>query len=294
MKPTSETTVLFADVCGSTSLYERAGDSVAHAAIEECIFALKETTKVNGGRVIKTIGDELMSTFPSVGAAVQAAVEMQEAIDEIPAVGTTKIGIRTGFQYGPVVERDGDVFGDTVNLAARLAGLATKGQILTSREAIDRMTQTERASSRRLYSIQVKGRESEVDLYEILWKQSDDQTTLSSQRTLQKQKQTTLRLRYLEHELVLEGAKTTVTLGRDKTAGLVIVDRMASRLQGKIECRLGKFVLVDYSANGTFVTLGNEPEVSLRREELVLRGRGVIAFGQPSATANEVAEFECA
>ena len=293
MNSTAETTVLFVDVCGSTGLYERVGDTIAHAVIEKCVEALKDKTKVTGGQVIKTIGDEVMSVFPTVGAAVRAAVEMQECIDEMPTIGAAKIGVRTGFHYGPVVERDGDVFGDTVNLAARLAGLATKGQILTSRETVDRMTLSERATSRRLYSIQVKGRESEVDLYEILWQQSDDQTTLSSQRTLQKQKQTTLRIKYLERELVLDGTKTALTLGRDKSAGLIIVDRMASRLQGKIECRLGKFVLADHSANGTFVTLDNEPEVVLRREELVLRGRGVIAFGQPRAGATEVVEFEC-
>ena len=293
MEQLAETTVLFVDVSGSTRLYESAGDTMAHAAIDQCIGILKQKTKVSGGRVIKTIGDEVMSVFPTASAAADAAVEMQEAINELPPVANSKIGVRIGFHFGPVVEQDGDVFGDAVNLAARLAGLAAKGQVMTSRETVERMTQTQRISSRRLYSIQVKGKEHEVDLYEILWQPSDDQTTLSSQRSVLKQKQVPLHLKYLDREIVLEGAKTSLTLGRDKTADLVIIDRMASRSQGKIECRLGKFVLADHSANGTFVTIGGEPEVVLRREEIVLRGKGYIAFGQPRANATDVAEFNC-
>ena len=57
--------------------------------------------------------------------------------------------------------------------------------------------------------------------------------------------------------------------------------------------RLGKFVLGDHSANGTYVTFENEPEIVLRREEVVLRNRGSIAFGQSRQTATEVAEFSC-
>jgi len=68
---------------------------------------------------------------------------------------------------------------------------------------------------------------------------------------------------------------------------------MGSRLHGKIEYRLGKFVLGDHSANGTYVTFENEPEIVLRREEVVLRNRGSIAFGQSRQTATEVAEFSC-
>ncbi len=293
MEPLPETAVLFVDVCGSTKLYESAGDTVAHAAIDKCIAMFRAKTEAAGGRVVKTIGDEVMSVFRDACAAADSAVEMQLAIDEMPPVGASKIGIRIGFHFGPVVERDGDVFGDSVNLAARLAGLASKGQIMTSRETIDRMTPVQKASSRRLYSIPVKGKAHEVDLYEILWQGGEDQTTLASQRTITKAGDTKLRLKYLERETLLEGAKRSVTLGRDKEADITILDRMASRSHGRIECRLGKFVLSDHSANGTYVTFENEAELMLRREEVVLRGHGYIAFGQSRASATEVAEFTC-
>jgi adenylate cyclase len=192
-----------------------------------------------------------------------------------------------------LVARDGDVFGDSVNLAARLAGLASKGQIMTSRETVELMSPIMRSSSRRLYSIEVKGKATPVDLYEILWQQTEDQTTLATNRSMVKQKLTTLRLKYLEQEIILEGGKTSLTLGRDKAGDVIIIDRMASRQHGKIERRLDKFVLADHSANGTYVTVEGENEVVLRRAEFSLRGHGWISFGQPRASATETVEFYC-
>lgn len=293
MSETAQATVLFVDVSGSTRLYESAGDAVAHAAIDKCITIFKDKTAVVGGHVIKTIGDEVMSTFPDASSAAGAAIEMQNAIDELPPVANTKIGVRIGFHFGPVVERDNDVFGDSVNLAARLAGLASKGQIMTSRETVEMMSPLMRSSSRRLYSIEVKGKATPVDLYEILWQQTEDQTTLATNRSMVKQKLTTLRLKYLEEEILLEGGRTAISLGRDKAGDVVIIDRMASRQHGKIERRLDKFVLADHSANGTYVTVEGENEVVLRRAEFSLRGHGWISFGQPRATATETVEFYC-
>jgi len=286
------TTILFADVSGSTRLYEHAGDALAHAAIEKCIAIFRDKTQAGAGRVIKTIGDEVMSVFPDASGAANAAAEIQMAIQELAPVAGSKIGVRIGFHYGPVVEREGDVFGDAVNLAARLAGLAAKGQIMTSRETVDRMTPTQKAFSRRLYSIEVKGKAHEVDLFELLWQQSGEETALAT-RSEVRRTQAKLRLRYLDQEVLLDGSKGSLTLGRDKLADVTIVDRMGSRLHGKIEYRLGKFVLGDHSANGTYVTFENEPEIILRREEVVLRNKGSIAFGQSRETATEVAEFSC-
>ena len=132
-----------------------------------------------------------------------------------------------------------------------------------------------------------------VDLYEILWQQTEDQTTLATNRSMVKQKATVLRLKYLDQETVLEGAKTSLSLGRDKAGDMVIIDRMASRQHGKIERRLDKFVLADHSANGTYVTVEGDSEVVLRRAEFALRGHGWIAFGQPRASATETIEFFC-
>ena len=289
----SEISVLFADVSGSTKLYETAGDAVAHAAIEKCVSLMREKTVNAKGRVIKTIGDEVMSAFATADQAADAAIEMQSAISELPPVGNTQIGIRIGFNHGPVVERDGDVFGDAVNLAARLAGVATKGQIITARDTVMLMSPMLKSATRAITTIQVKGKAQEIQVYELIWQQSEDMTTLASQKSVYKPKNTKLRLLVQGSEVVLSSERQAVALGRDASADVVIKERMASRAHGKIERRLDKFILTDHSANGTFVTIEGDKEIVLRREEFTLRGHGWIAFGQSRATATDVVEFFC-
>ena len=289
----SEAAVLFADVSGSTKLYETAGDAVAHAAIEKCVNLMREKTVQATGRVIKTIGDEVMSAFPTADAAADAAIEMQSGIAELPAVGTTKIGIRIGFNFGPIVERDGDIFGDAVNLAARLSHVATKDQIITAKDTVMRMSPMLKSSTRAITTIQVKGKAEEIHVYELIWQQSEDMTTLASSKSIFKPKKTQLRLKVQGTEVILSPEKPAVALGRDATADVVIRERMASRAHGKIERRLDKFILTDHSANGTYVTVEGDREIVLRREEFTLRGHGWIAFGQPRATSTDVIEFFC-
>ena len=289
----NEASVLFADVSGSTKLYETAGDAVAHAAIEKCVNLMREKTVNAKGRVIKTIGDEVMSAFANADQAADAAIEMQSAISEMPPVGNTQIGIRIGFNHGPVVERDGDVFGDAVNLAARLAGVATKGQIITARDTVMLMSPMLKAATRAITTIQVKGKAQEIQVYELIWQQSEDMTTLASQKSVYKPKNAKLRLIVQGAEVILSSERPGVALGRDASADLVIKERMASRAHGKIERRLDKYILTDHSANGTFITIEGDKEIVLRREEFTLRGHGWIAFGQSRATATDVVEFFC-
>src|SRR5262245_37648576 len=118
--------VVFADVSGSTALYESVGDQLAHRAISGCVELFKDEVAGQGGRVVKTIGDEVMAVFPDANGAARAALGMQRGVDAMPQVEDSKLGCRIGFHGGSLIHRDGDVFGDAVNLAARLAGLASR------------------------------------------------------------------------------------------------------------------------------------------------------------------------
>ena len=156
----AQAAVLFADVSGSTKLYETAGDQVAKAAIDECVRIMREKTEGAKGRVIKTIGDEVMSSFPTADAAADAAIQMQEAINELKPVGNTKIGIRIGFNWGPIVtQEDGDIFGDAVNVASRLSHVAVKGQIITARDTVLQLPPMLKAATRKITAIQIKGKD---------------------------------------------------------------------------------------------------------------------------------------
>ena len=285
---------MFADVSGSTKLYDTAGDAIAHAAIDACVAMFKERTAANGGRTIKTIGDEVMAEFPTAAQAMQAAVDIQHAITAMPPpVEGVQMGARIGFHFGPVVAREGDVFGDSVNLAARLSGLASKGQIITSAETVDHLPALQKMDCRILHSIAVKGKAQEVDICEVLWHETDDATTIAVGHRTTTAKTTTLTLTYREQVVVLPRDRKSLTLGRDATAEMVIADRMASRIHCEIEHRMDKFVLADRSANGTCVSIDGQGELVLRREECILRGHGFITLGQTRETATEIVEFHC-
>ena len=285
--------ILFSDVSGSTSLYEILGDERAFALIGSCLKTMSTCTTEAGGRVVKTIGDSVMAVFPPADAAAAAATEMQAAAEKLGEAGGTRVGLRIGFNFGPVVEKEGDVFGDAVNLAARLCDLASKGQIITSRETAKVLSRPFWPALRELYKIPVKGKENEVELLEVLWGRSVEEHTAIAAPPSRDYANQVLNLSLHDTRLSVGRERRKVTFGRDHEAAFSIQDRMVSRAHAMIERRREKFVLIDHSSNGTYVTLEGEPEVLLRREEFVLRGHGWIAFGQPRVTTQEAVEFNC-
>jgi adenylate cyclase len=284
--------VLFADVSGSTKLYESVGDSAAHAAIDLCVKLFRALTEQHGGRVVKTIGDEVMAIFPDAASAGKAAVDIQLGVNDMAPIEKVQLGVRIGLHHGPVVARDGDVFGDTVNLAARLTEMASKGQVITSLETVELFDPIQKMDCRRLYSIPVKGKEREIDICELMWTDSDDATTLVAHRATTDAGDS-LRLVYRGRAVILGPERRSIVIGREATADLVVPDRMASRNHCEIEQRQDKFVLADRSANGTYLSIDGDREIVLRREETLLRGHGFITLGQSRATATEFVEFFC-
>jgi hypothetical protein len=124
----------------------------------------------------------------------------------------------------------------------------------------------------------VKGKGDEVAVCEVLWQAGDDLTmaTASLEST---PTQVTLDLSHGVKQTVLDTANSRIVIGRDAGCQIMLGDRKASRVHARIERRRDKFVLVDQSTNGTYVTFDGEAEIGLRREELILRGRGRIVFG---------------
>jgi len=268
--------VLFADVVGSTRLYETFGDDQAKQMIDECLVALTAVVLQYGGRVVKTIGDEIMCVLPSADNGCLAATDMHQKIMALPMVSGVKRSVRIGFHYGAVIEENNDVFGDTVNLAARMAGLAKGMQIITTGTTVTGLSPMLQLSTRSIAALSIKGKGDEVDVREVIW-QGGEELTMTTASIAVTTKPVTL---YLEHgtqtwELDRDG----IVIGRDAQCNIVIADRNASRQHARIERRRDKFFLVDQSTNGTFVAFANAPKVVLRREELMLRGSGRIGFG---------------
>lgn len=286
--------VLFADVAGSTALYEVLGDECAFELIESCLSAMSVCTAECHGHVVKTIGDAVMAVFDNPDDAAAAAMAMQHRVDQLTPAVAVRLRLRIGFHFGPVVEHDNDVFGDSVNLASRLCDLASKGQIITDRETGQRLSADYAPSLRELFAIPVKGKEQEVELVEITWEAPGCGTaTVFVAPAPIGAGQALLELDFDGARLEMGPQRRKVTFGRDLEADFTVRNLLASRAHAMIERRRSRFVLVDHSSNGTFVTFDGQPELKVHHEELALLGHGWLSFGQPRAGALQVAEFRC-
>src|SRR6266705_772523 len=226
-----ERAILFADVSGSTALYEKLGDKPAAKMIEACLGELRAVVAKWEGKVVKTIGDELMVVFGRPEVACAAAREMQQRVNALPPTGGVTLAIRIGVHYGPVLVEKSDFWGDGVNTAARLAG-----------------------------SARIEAR---------------------------------LTLEIGERTVDFPREKAVLTLGRDASCDVVVAEKTASRNHARIERSGMQFVLIDESTNGTYVEIEGDREVLLRRDRVMLRGRGKIAFGTSTRAAAELLLFDC-
>lgn len=285
--------VLFADVSGSTKLYERLGDSEALRAVDRCVKRMERAIEGFRGRLIKTIGDEVMVRFQTAEDAFLAAVEMQQRVHDLPPVSGVKLTIRVGFHYGPAIEDNNDLFGDTVNTAARIVGLANAEQILTSRQTVDELPNLLRESTRDLDQLSVKGKAEGVHVFEVFWRESEELTMKAGSLASAPRESSKLCVRYRGKAFLLDEKNPVLTMGRDQSNNLVIEDRKSSRHHARIERRGDKFYFVDQSTNGSFVGIAGEAETQLRREEMLLRGTGNITFGASASDAlADSAQFE--
>lgn len=278
-----ESTVLFADVAGSTRLYEQFGDTEALRRVGNCLTAAREAAETYQGEVVKTIGDEIMCVFPDSGAALLAACAMQSAVRALPPVNDMPMALRIGFHAGPVIRRDGDAFGDTVNVAARIVALASAGQILVGDAACGSLPAYLKYGVRALGHASLRGRNAEIRLHEVVWDLGADLTLVGSTLSQRGNAPTAaLELTFGTYRWRVESG--TITIGRDATNQIVLSTRRASRNHARIEARKGKFFVKDSSTNGTFVRPDDGEEVRLNREETVLQGKGSIFFGDPPSS----------
>lgn len=273
--------ILFADVCGSTKLYETLGDAKARDAIARCVAVMSEATARQGGTVIKTIGDEVMSTFKTADDAAQAAAEMQEGITEGLTVDGKPLAIRIGFHYGPALLENNDVFGDAVNVAARMAGQAKAGQIITTNVTLDTLSDIWQASTRQVDLASVKGKKDEIALYEVLWQRENvtRMATMAFSAPTQ-QKQARMVLEYQGMKAECNADHNAVVMGRQEGNDLVVKHNLISRLHCKVEYRKGNFILTDQSINGTYVRTDDGEEAFVRRDAFTLKGSGCLGLGQ--------------
>ena len=291
--------VMFADVAGSTAMYENMGDDLARERISKALNALISISKRFQGKLVKTIGDEILVYFIDVDMAVLAAKAIQETMEDDRSPETVGVSIRIGMQHGSTILENDDIFGDTVNVAARVASMAKARQILCTQEVALKLKSPELSNNMRPYDrLRVKGRNEQLDVYIFSWEAESDVTnlaTVSNFTNSPRDDQTkSLTLTFASEEHPISTETTSYVLGRGKDCELIIQGELISRYHSKIEYRRGKYVITDQSTNGTFIRSSEGQDVFLRREEFTLFGSGHISLGKKvDLKDSNVIHFNC-
>jgi class 3 adenylate cyclase len=289
--------VVFADLVGSTGIFERLGDATAGRFVTQLTTALAKIFEQHNGRVVKLLGDGLFVVFPEEAQALTACIAIQERLQHKPVRpgGTGRpVQMQMGVESGEVVEIEGDCYGDAVNSAARLADLAGADQILTTQRVRDALPRALQEKLRSLGPMYLRGKAEATEVYRVEWQaQHDAEATVMGASMFGPDSETRLEIGIAGQVRTLQPRGEPLTLGRSAGADLVVNDTRVSRLHATIEWRGGHFVLADASSFGTWVYFGGQPEpVVLRRTECYLVGQGQIALGcDRTAEAAPLASF---
>ncbi|MFC1840262.1 adenylate/guanylate cyclase domain-containing protein [Thermodesulfobacteriota bacterium] len=283
--------ILFADIAKSTTLYETLGNTKAKSLIGHCLSLLARITAQYDGTVIKTIGDEIMCTFPSADQAVGAAITMNRELEQLlisDMPGVIPPNIYVGIQYGPVIREENDVFGDAVNVSARMVAMAKQRQIVTTQDTVDALSMEHKSEARKIDTTTVKGKSGKMDIFEVVWEQQDATVMVDDSPDAFKI-ESQMELTFQGRTVLVDQNKPSVTLGRQNHNDVVVNDGRVSRSHAKIEYRRGKFILIDQSTNGTFALIQGKKSVTLKRDEATLLGKGIIGLGREVVDESPVA-----
>lgn len=293
----SDMAILFADVCGSTKIYEKYGNEHARRLMSRCIDLMTAASTDHGGVLIKTIGDEVMCRFPSADEAAAAALDMQERVSNASVTGVgVPLSIHVGFHFGPVIEEEGDIFGDAVNLAARMVNLAKADQVMTTKATVEQLSEKWKKSARQVDRASVRGKSEMIDVFELVWQEAE--STRVAGRVWEipiRAPSGHLVVTQGAHEFEISEQHPQITVGRGEQNDLVMKGELVSRLHARIEYRNGKYSLTDQSTNGTYVADKSGQANLVRHDSQVLTGSGVIALGhQPMPGQTDLIHYKIA
>ncbi|MDH3632355.1 MAG: adenylate/guanylate cyclase domain-containing protein [Gammaproteobacteria bacterium] len=291
--------VMFADVAGSTAMYENMGDDLARERISKALNSLISISRRHNGHLVKTIGDEILVYFTDIDMAVFAAKAIQEAMEDDRSPETIGVSIRIGMQYGSTILENDDIFGDTVNVAARVASMAKARQILCTQEIAFMVKSGELSNNMRPFDrLRVKGKNEQLDVYLYAWEEEGDITNMATASSFtnpaRHDQVKKLVLKYEGKSHTIKTDTASYVLGRGQDCELMIKGDLISRHHSKLEHRRGKFIITDQSTNGTFIRTAEGQEIFLRREEFTVFGSGYISLGKKVDLSDEnIIHFLC-
>jgi class 3 adenylate cyclase len=263
--------VLFADISGSTRLYAESGNDRAREVVARTLHLWSALIESGGGKVIQLRGDGLLCIFDTVDAALAAAVAMRDLPYQEP------LSMHAGLNYGPILRESEQLYGDVVNVAARMADIAKNFEIVITGAARAGLLEPGRWPLRLIRNVAVKGKPEPMDVYLL----ANDRQGVTDYRPPLHTKTVlvTLRLNYASGEYVVDHKGGACLIGRDEDCRIKVQHGLVSRRHASIECVFGRFFLHDHSTNGTYVQDSDAPAILVHRELFQLKDRGVISLG---------------
>ncbi|MCP5007655.1 MAG: adenylate/guanylate cyclase domain-containing protein [Planctomycetes bacterium] len=291
-------TIMFADIAGSTKLYDLLGDKKAYPMIKLTLDIMSKIVNNNKGRVVGTAGDEIMCQFYDANNAVESAFIIQNTLNN-----DINLGVRIGMHTGLTGVHNGRPFGDTVNVASRMTGLAKAGRVIISSATSDAINTVYKANLRDFDTVIVKGKSKPVQTFEYIWDQSNS-TRVGGLSPITSQNiqpaQSALECQYKSLKILLTPQHPIITIGRAHTNDISISSTQVSREHATIELVGNLVIFTDHSTNGCNFkikatdnqTHAGGLEFILHRDKWVLSGKGVIGVGEPAESSQNLIFFE--
>ena len=288
---TQQVTLLLADISGSTPLYEKVGNSAAFTLVGECLDRLREVLQAHGGVFVSSKGDDVLGTFTNASDALDTAREMLAQQRNSP------LDVHIGIHFGDTIYFRGDVYGDTVNMAARLSSLAKSGEILASGSFVDHLPDDQKRWLLLLDNITLKGKSASTRIYTLIEHGEAERTRIVASGAPSDSKIQTPPLQPMV-TLAYDGQeygcteREPLTIGRADDCGLVIGKPWVSRHHARINPRQGRMELEDQSSAGTYVVTQDGYEFFIHRDDVLLTGSGIISpTMRPDAAEAEIVRY---
>ena len=285
-------TILFSDIANSTALYQTHGDVEAHQRITTCLKDLRQIVETNQGKLLRTVGDAVLASFECCDQAFAASVEMQRHHERSP------LSLRVGFHHGEVIPDEGDVYGNAVNIAARVASFANAGEIYTTQDSVDQLSFENKELATYLDKVEFKGIDYPLPVSRIHWSlsgSSDEDTHIVTAITSEHRAKVTTTIELLQGavRMSVSPESPVIRLGRALTNDCVVQHDSTSRNHATIELVRGKYLFTDSSTNGSYIVKSGQNVVFVRRESIVLDRMGMIGLGwTPSNDDSQKVSFK--
>jgi len=304
---TDERAIVLAEVLEDPMLKTRLGSTEAMYLIERYIKRMERTVEACNGNILAVLDNSmLLASFDTAESMLYAVVQMQQRVTALPPDSGVKLSVRIGAEQGLAEKTKKGWAGNAFEASMSLRQCAGAGQIFVGNGVFEALPEELRTTALAPVFLPdndgLPASEKPRIIYEVEW-QNDLPSQWPPSRSTPPRKdlregpslESRLVLHHSGREITLSAQKKQkIVLGRDGSqCEIVLSDRRASRVHARIEYNGEYFVLVDQSSNGTYLTLGGNPEVLVHRSEMALFGRGCIAFVLPRHSGEvELVEFE--